>query len=157
MDPCYFRCCSPRLHLFHWILLAWKSQSRHRLAFEIYSLLHRIPSRFIHLFIAFLKSWDRLDKVGSNDESEIINAAPVPTSYEIRNVIKSRLSYLHAHSNVKAQCPNGNVLRFHNTYPGSIPGIGKNDNFLMLISNSIQLHSGIEFVYIHLYHNCPKP
>ncbi|PRD28744.1 UNVERIFIED_CONTAM: hypothetical protein NCL1_31498 [Trichonephila clavipes] len=52
MDPCYFRCCCcPRLHQFHrrqvWVLLARKSQSRH-LAFEIHSLLHRMPSRFLH-------------------------------------------------------------------------------------------------------------
>ncbi|GFX28637.1 DUF4817 domain-containing protein [Trichonephila clavipes] len=48
MDPYYFRCCCPRLHPFPrrqgWILLARKSQSRHHLAFEIHSLLHRMSS-----------------------------------------------------------------------------------------------------------------
>ncbi|GFX63332.1 uncharacterized protein TNCV_3619351 [Trichonephila clavipes] len=69
MNPNYFRCCCPRLHPFHRrqgpVLLAWKSQSRHHFAFEIHSLLHRMPSRFLIFFIAFLKSSDRLDKLGN--------------------------------------------------------------------------------------------
>ncbi|GFV03922.1 transposable element Tc3 transposase [Trichonephila clavipes] len=48
MDLCYFRCC-PRHRQFHRrpgrILLARKLQSSHHLAYEIHSLLHRIPSR----------------------------------------------------------------------------------------------------------------
>ncbi|PRD30595.1 UNVERIFIED_CONTAM: hypothetical protein NCL1_25974 [Trichonephila clavipes] len=59
----------PHLHPFHRrqdrIILAQKSQSRHRLAFEIHSLLHHMPSRFLHLLYRILeKSYDRLDKVG---------------------------------------------------------------------------------------------
>ncbi|GFW93038.1 hypothetical protein TNCV_4209731 [Trichonephila clavipes] len=34
-----------------------------------------------------------------NDENEMNNAAPVPTSSKKRNVIKSQSSYLDAHSN----------------------------------------------------------
>ncbi|GFU78820.1 uncharacterized protein TNCV_4771831 [Trichonephila clavipes] len=52
MGTSYFRGC-PRLHPFHCrqgrIFLARKSQSRHHLAFEIHSLLHRMPSRFLHV------------------------------------------------------------------------------------------------------------
>ncbi|PRD32130.1 UNVERIFIED_CONTAM: hypothetical protein NCL1_21410 [Trichonephila clavipes] len=57
MDPCCFRfCCCPRLHRrLGWIPLARKSQSRHHLAFEIYSLLHRMPSRFLHLLYRILE------------------------------------------------------------------------------------------------------
>ncbi|GFU86000.1 hypothetical protein TNCV_3070021 [Trichonephila clavipes] len=69
MDPCCFRCCGgcPRLHPFHHrqcrVLVTRKSQSRHNLAFGTQSLM---PSRFLHfLFIAFLKSRDRLDKEGN--------------------------------------------------------------------------------------------
>ncbi|PRD24354.1 UNVERIFIED_CONTAM: hypothetical protein NCL1_44024 [Trichonephila clavipes] len=53
MDPCYFRCCCPRLHPFNHrqskILRARKSQSHHHLAFEIHSLLNCISFRFLHL------------------------------------------------------------------------------------------------------------
>ncbi|GFU44041.1 hypothetical protein TNCV_4963531 [Trichonephila clavipes] len=35
----------------------------------------------------------------SDDENEMNNAAPVPTSFEMRNVMKSMHSYLDAHSN----------------------------------------------------------
>ncbi|GFS47406.1 uncharacterized protein TNCV_4863291 [Trichonephila clavipes] len=60
MEPCYFRCsCCPRRHPFNRrqgrILLARKSQSRHHLAFEIHSLQHRMPSRFLHLLHCILK------------------------------------------------------------------------------------------------------
>ncbi|GFW43091.1 uncharacterized protein TNCV_1474861 [Trichonephila clavipes] len=34
----------------------------------------------------------------SNDENVMNNATPVPTSFEIRNVMKSMRSYLDAHS-----------------------------------------------------------
>ncbi|GFV36154.1 uncharacterized protein TNCV_1974901 [Trichonephila clavipes] len=60
MDPCFFRCCCcPRLHPFHCqqgrTLLAQKSQSRHHLAFEIHSLQHRMPSRFLHFLHCILE------------------------------------------------------------------------------------------------------
>ncbi|GFX52400.1 hypothetical protein TNCV_4324181 [Trichonephila clavipes] len=35
----------------------------------------------------------------SNDENETNKVAPVPTSPEIRNIMKSKRSYLNAHSN----------------------------------------------------------
>ncbi|GFU92660.1 uncharacterized protein TNCV_4795881 [Trichonephila clavipes] len=58
MDPCYFRCCL-RLYPFHRrqgrILLGLKSQSRPHLAFEIHSLLHLMPSRFLHLLHGILE------------------------------------------------------------------------------------------------------
>ncbi|PRD24617.1 UNVERIFIED_CONTAM: hypothetical protein NCL1_43231 [Trichonephila clavipes] len=51
--------CCPRLHWFHrrqgWIFLAPKSQSRHRLAFEMHGLLHRMPTRFLHLLHSILE------------------------------------------------------------------------------------------------------
>ncbi|GFW43886.1 uncharacterized protein TNCV_4785971 [Trichonephila clavipes] len=52
-------CCCPRLHPFHCrqgrILLARKSLSRHHLVFAIHSLLHRMPSRFLHLLHPILE------------------------------------------------------------------------------------------------------
>ncbi|GFX67504.1 uncharacterized protein TNCV_3463931 [Trichonephila clavipes] len=58
--PLLFRCgCCARLHSFirrqGRILLARKSQSHHHLAFEIYSLLHRLPSRFLHFLCRVLE------------------------------------------------------------------------------------------------------
>ncbi|GFV48789.1 uncharacterized protein TNCV_3705201 [Trichonephila clavipes] len=51
--PLLLSLCCLRLHPFHRrqgrILLARKSQFRHNLAFEIHSLLHRMPSRFLNL------------------------------------------------------------------------------------------------------------
>ncbi|GFV41957.1 hypothetical protein TNCV_3229091 [Trichonephila clavipes] len=51
--PLLLSLCSPPLHPFHRrqgrILLARKSKLRHHLAFEINSLLDRMPSRYLHL------------------------------------------------------------------------------------------------------------
>ncbi|GFX69347.1 uncharacterized protein TNCV_3866251 [Trichonephila clavipes] len=51
--PLLLLLCCHRLHPFHRrhgrILLARKSQSSHHLAFEIHSLLHHMPFRFLHL------------------------------------------------------------------------------------------------------------
>ncbi|PRD31762.1 UNVERIFIED_CONTAM: hypothetical protein NCL1_22595 [Trichonephila clavipes] len=87
MDPCYFRCCCcHRLHTFHHrqgrILLARKSQSRHHLAFEIHSLLHRMPSRFLLLhrmpsrFLLLHRILEILGSIGQKVSSAIKELNP---------------------------------------------------------------------------------
>ncbi|GFU11978.1 hypothetical protein TNCV_3265711 [Trichonephila clavipes] len=49
----------------------------------------------------------------SDCENEINNASPVPTSSEMRNVMKSMLSYLDVHSNVA-----GDEIWCHDFKPG---------------------------------------
>ncbi|GFW09437.1 hypothetical protein TNCV_3995441 [Trichonephila clavipes] len=47
-------------------------------------------------FVQLLKSIIDAD---AGDENEVKNAAPVPTSSEMRNIMKNMRSYLDAHSN----------------------------------------------------------
>ncbi|GFT38540.1 hypothetical protein TNCV_2748201 [Trichonephila clavipes] len=58
----------------------------------------------------------------SNDEREMNNAAPVPTSSEMMNVVKSMRSYLDAHS----------VSNLYGTFPLKFLGV-----FLGIINSRI--------------------
>ncbi|GFX66902.1 hypothetical protein TNCV_999411 [Trichonephila clavipes] len=49
--------------------------------------------------LEFVKSSKNIIDADSDDENEINNAASARTSSELRNVMKSRCSYLDAHSN----------------------------------------------------------
>ncbi|GFX56276.1 DDE-1 domain-containing protein [Trichonephila clavipes] len=49
--------------------------------------------------LEFYKSSKNIIGIDSDDKREINYAAPVPTSSEIRNIMKSMFSYLDAHSN----------------------------------------------------------
>uniref|UniRef100_A0A8C4RRF5 Tigger transposable element-derived protein 4 n=1 Tax=Erpetoichthys calabaricus TaxID=27687 RepID=A0A8C4RRF5_ERPCA len=49
--------------------------------------------------LEFVQSSKNIIDADSDDENEMNNAAPVPTSSEMRNIMKSMLSYLDAHSN----------------------------------------------------------
>ncbi|GFW33815.1 hypothetical protein TNCV_3589001 [Trichonephila clavipes] len=48
--------------------------------------------------LEFLQSSKNIIDADSDDEKEMNNAAPVPTSSEMRNVMKNMFSYLDAHS-----------------------------------------------------------
>ncbi|GFW95522.1 hypothetical protein TNCV_1722231 [Trichonephila clavipes] len=49
--------------------------------------------------LEFVQSSKNMIDADFNDENEIKNAAPVPTSFEMRNIMKSMRNYLDAHSN----------------------------------------------------------
>ncbi|GFW20035.1 hypothetical protein TNCV_867411 [Trichonephila clavipes] len=49
--------------------------------------------------VEFDKSSKNIIDANSDVENQMNNAAPVPTSSEMRNIMKSMLSYLNAHSN----------------------------------------------------------
>ncbi|GFX62661.1 hypothetical protein TNCV_4868211 [Trichonephila clavipes] len=48
--------------------------------------------------LEFVQSLKNIFDADSDNESEMHNAAPVPMSFEMRNIIKSMRSYLDAHS-----------------------------------------------------------
>ncbi|GFY34901.1 hypothetical protein TNCV_154741 [Trichonephila clavipes] len=49
--------------------------------------------------LEFVQSSKNIVHTHSDDESEMNNSTPVPTSFEMRNITKNILSYLDAHSN----------------------------------------------------------
>ncbi|GFT29662.1 hypothetical protein TNCV_4890881 [Trichonephila clavipes] len=49
--------------------------------------------------LEFVQSSKNIIDTNYDDENEMNNAAPVPTSSEMRNVMKSKSSYIVAHSN----------------------------------------------------------
>ncbi|GFX50059.1 hypothetical protein TNCV_2375481 [Trichonephila clavipes] len=51
--------------------------------------------------LEFYQSLENIIDADSEDENKMNNAPPVPTSSEMRNIMKSMRSYLEAHSNVE--------------------------------------------------------
>ncbi|GFU17218.1 DDE-1 domain-containing protein [Trichonephila clavipes] len=49
--------------------------------------------------LEFVQSSKTIFDADFNDENQMNNAAPVPTSYEMMNIMKSMRSYLDVHSN----------------------------------------------------------
>ncbi|GFV34984.1 hypothetical protein TNCV_2098111 [Trichonephila clavipes] len=51
------------------------------------------------VILEFVKSSKNITRIDSDDKNEINSVFPVPTSSEMRNIMKSKCSYLDAHSN----------------------------------------------------------
>ncbi|GFW94781.1 hypothetical protein TNCV_4248211 [Trichonephila clavipes] len=54
-----------------------------------------------------------VDDDNSDDENEMNNAAPVPASSEMRNLMKNMRSYLDAHSNGEVSFKMDDIEKFH--------------------------------------------
>ncbi|GFV05877.1 hypothetical protein TNCV_2552441 [Trichonephila clavipes] len=61
--------------------------------------MSKIWKTFVRLNGPTVSASQNIIVVDSSDESEISNGALVPTSAELRNILKSRCSHLDAHSN----------------------------------------------------------
>uniref|UniRef100_A0A8C4RFJ1 HTH CENPB-type domain-containing protein n=1 Tax=Erpetoichthys calabaricus TaxID=27687 RepID=A0A8C4RFJ1_ERPCA len=67
--------------------------------YEVKDVFNADETGLFYHILEFVQSSKNIIDADSDDENEMNNAAPVPTSSEMRNIMKSMRSYLDAHSN----------------------------------------------------------